>query len=246
MDYIQKYAYNSETEYKVNQDTRILEGYASVTGNVDDGGDLIESGAYKSTLRKHGKMVAHVFNHDMDKIVGPILELKEDSTGLYFKTKVSETPLGNDVLVWAADKALKGNSVGMWSSRKDMTWHDETNKGSKGQGRTLHKIQRLIEITTATVPMNRKAKLTGVKKSALLIELLQSVEGFELKHADATKLKEAASVLIELADALVQDEKSLEPDTATLSLREQISIECGLSSMHAEIYAMTRKIANQL
>ena len=79
-----------------------IEGYAAVFGNVDSYNDIVVRGAFS----KVGKRVAFCYQHDFDKVIGKITELKEDDEGLYFKAKVSNTNLGRDVAILIEDEAI--------------------------------------------------------------------------------------------------------------------------------------------
>jgi len=61
----------------------VIEAYVSVFGNVDSYGDIIEQGAFASSLRE--KLPVGVWSHDWQQPIAKTLEAKEDSHGLYIK-----------------------------------------------------------------------------------------------------------------------------------------------------------------
>lgn len=67
----------------------VIAGYASVFGNVDDGLDIIEPGAFTKTLAERGHRVKACYGHDLLKIVGVPLEIREDAKGLYTVTQLT-------------------------------------------------------------------------------------------------------------------------------------------------------------
>lgn len=74
----------------IDTEEGIFEGYASVFGNVDSYGDIVEKGAFTETIKnwfpRYPKLVA---DHEWSKMIGKILELREDDKGLYFKAKLT-------------------------------------------------------------------------------------------------------------------------------------------------------------
>ena len=58
-----------------------FEGHASTFGNRDLQNDVIESGAFRETLRKKGGRVVLLWQHNRDEPIGSIIA-EEDSKGL--------------------------------------------------------------------------------------------------------------------------------------------------------------------
>lgn len=199
-------------ETKANKSERTIEGYASMFGNVDDGGDVIEKGAFKSTLKERKGAIVHLFNHDMDKLVGNILTLKEDQNGLAFKTRVSKTDIGDRVLEWAEDGSLKGNSIGFYLSQRDYTDHyDEPGKNpGDGRIRTIHSISMLAEISSVSVPMNRGAINVSVSKS--LESLLRSAYDHNPDRLSSQDMKALESLAGQIESILAGDHGKSQAD----------------------------------
>ena len=68
-----------------------FEGYASVWGSVDLGGDMIERGAYKNTLDEwanKGQLPQLLYYHQDQMLIGDWLEMREDEKGLYVKGRL--------------------------------------------------------------------------------------------------------------------------------------------------------------
>ena len=95
----------------------IITGYFSIFGNKDSDGDIVMPGAYKRTLKANGPesekpRILHLFMHDATKPLAKPHVLKEDKTGLYFESQISQTALGKDVIQLYQDKVLTEHSIG--------------------------------------------------------------------------------------------------------------------------------------
>src|SRR5260370_10696501 len=74
-----------------------LEGYASVFGNVDQGGDVVLPGAFKNTLRywsRQSQPLPLNADHDLsaDGVIGSGHDAREDATGRRGKPRFSSYP----------------------------------------------------------------------------------------------------------------------------------------------------------
>jgi hypothetical protein len=91
-------------------------GYFSIFGNVDSDGDMIMPGAFKRTLNNNYSRHKHLNQHNPLQVLSGTrkgnLTLKEDSKGLYFESKMSETSYGKDVILLYEDGALDEHSIG--------------------------------------------------------------------------------------------------------------------------------------
>ena len=60
----------------------MVEGYASLFGEIDQARDMVMPGAFAQTLRKRGvRRVPMLFQHDPAEPIGIWLELREDFRG---------------------------------------------------------------------------------------------------------------------------------------------------------------------
>lgn len=135
---------------------RTITGYAAAFNNVDLGGDLIEPGAFKKTIKERGpkgsNRVFFLNQHDTWQIVSKPTVLKEDSYGLYHESPVPDTTLGNDVLKLFDAGIMDSFSIGYKVTTEN----------------TINKINHLKELflyeySGVTFPMNEAAVSTGVK-----------------------------------------------------------------------------------
>jgi HK97 family phage prohead protease len=135
---------------------RQFEGYGSVFGNVDYGGDVVIQGAFAKTLADHeerGVMPQMFWMHQMDKVPGKWLEMSEDDNGLYVKGEFVETPLGDEIHTLVQQKAVRGLSIGFVT----------TDRGYDKEGNRLIKEVDLWEVSPVSLAMNPLAAVTAAK-----------------------------------------------------------------------------------
>jgi len=135
-----------------------FEGYASTFGNMDNGGDVVERGAFGKTLEKLPiARVKMLFQHDPNQIIGKWLEAKEDRRGLWVKGKLNlAVQRAKEILALLQDGAIDGMSIGfrtVKASREDKL----------GAPRKLLEVD-LWEISLVTFPMNDRSLVANVKE----------------------------------------------------------------------------------
>ena len=130
----------------------IVKGYGSIFGNVDSDGDIINKGAYKKTIQENGSRVKYLYQHDMDKPIGKMVNLEEDDKGLVFEAQVPKTRLGMDVIELMKAGVITENSVGILPIQK----------GMNGQYRELNEV-KLFEVSAVTLAANDQAMIVDVK-----------------------------------------------------------------------------------
>jgi HK97 family phage prohead protease len=113
----------------VDVERRIVEGYYSVFDYKDSDGDIITPGAYTKTIKENGpngkNRIMHLYQHDPLTVLGKPSMLVEDEKGLYFRTAISDTQLGTDVLKLYRDGVLTEHSVGINFVQRDYSNEDE-------------------------------------------------------------------------------------------------------------------------
>lgn len=129
-----------------------FEGYASVFGNKDDGGDIMQYGAFTKTILENMRRIKVLYMHSMFDLIGKPLRLNEDSKGLEFEAFVSDTILGKDVMTLINDKVITDMSIGYERVKSD---YDEVTNT-----RTLKEV-KLWEISPVTWGMNELAGIKG-------------------------------------------------------------------------------------
>ncbi|HEV7455920.1 MAG TPA: HK97 family phage prohead protease [Roseococcus sp.] len=134
-------------------------GYASVFGNIDLGGDIVERGAFSSTLQKRGAGdVAMLWGHDVRQPpIGKWLELREDDRGLMAKGQlILDVAKARDVHALMKEGALKGLSIGYRVAEGGAEFE------RNGRVRRIKAVD-LFEISVVTMPMNTRAQVQRVK-----------------------------------------------------------------------------------
>jgi HK97 family phage prohead protease len=147
---------NLPTEFKSIGETGQFEGYASVFGNIDLGGDVIERGAFKEIVKNPAGKVIVLWQHSQRDPIG-VADVKEDDKGLAFKGHlVLEDPLARRAHAHMKAGSLNGMSIG----------YDVLEGGAQmlQSGIRMLKSIKLWEISAVTFGMNPLAGIDGVKQ----------------------------------------------------------------------------------
>lgn len=136
----------------------VIEGYASVFGLLDRGGDIVQPGAFKKTLaewKRKKQSVPMLWHHDPREPIGVWTDLVEDDHGLkVVGSLIMDLPQAGNVRAMIKAGAIGGLSIGYVS--KDATIDRTT-------GARLLKTVDLWEISPVTFPMLPEARIAGVK-----------------------------------------------------------------------------------
>jgi uncharacterized protein len=136
-----------------------FEGYASVFNRRDLGSDVIQPGAFRSSLAARGTAgIRMLFQHDPAQPIGVWERLYEDARGLYARGRLTtEVAKARDVLALMRSGAIDGLSIGFRAvkGRRD----------ARTGIRNLAEID-LWEISVVTFPMQPDARVNGVKARA--------------------------------------------------------------------------------
>jgi HK97 family phage prohead protease len=142
-----------------------FEGYASVFGKIDNGGDIVAPGAFAKSLAS-GRKPKLLWQHDPSKPIGVWEDLREDGRGLYGKGRIiSDVSQGREALALMRADAIDGLSIG----------YRTKNSGREGNARVLKEID-LFEVSLVTFPMLDDATVTV--KSERDFESLLRENGF--------------------------------------------------------------------
>ena len=138
-------------------DTIRVSGYASVFGNADAYGEIVDKGAFSQVINSDRKIKV-LFQHDTDEPIGIITRLEEDNHGLWFDCEIAtDLPTGKKVETLLKRGIIDGVSIGYWwaKSYEDVYFDENGN---------LHlKNIDLFEISIVTVPANDQATVQTVK-----------------------------------------------------------------------------------
>ncbi|PZR00964.1 MAG: HK97 family phage prohead protease [Cereibacter sphaeroides] len=137
----------------VVSDGAVVEGYASLFGRRDQGGDVVRKGAYAASLAAlaaSGRRVKMLWQHDPAQPIGVWDEVREDAAGLYVKGRIlTEVEKGREAAALLAAGAIDGLSIGYRTLKAE--------KDGKGQ-RMLAELE-LWEVSLVTFPMLPEARV---------------------------------------------------------------------------------------
>ena len=130
-----------------------ISGYASLFGKADQGGDVVETGAYAAslaTLAGKGGRVKMLWQHDPAQPIGVWDEVREDAAGLYVKGRIlRDVEKGREAAALIEAGAIDGLSIGYRTVR--------ATKNTSG-GRLLSELE-LWEVSLVTFPMLPDARV---------------------------------------------------------------------------------------
>jgi len=143
---------------RVSESDGRVEGYASLFGVPDYGGDLVMPGAFAASLRRRGASgVRFLFQHDAAQPIGVWDEIREDKRGLYVRGRlIGGVIRAREVAEMLRAGALDGLSIGFRTVRAD--------RDPRLRTRRLHEID-LWEISVVTFPMLPGAKVSRIAQA---------------------------------------------------------------------------------
>lgn len=106
----------------------LVQGYASVFGNVDSYGEVVDAGAFAAWIHENqAKQVPLLWMHDRWTLpIGMTTGLSEDAHGLKFQGEVADSVLGRDVLALIESGAVRSASFAYNITDEyleDEVWH---------------------------------------------------------------------------------------------------------------------------
>lgn len=129
-----------------------FEGLLSPYGNVDQGADIVEPGAYAKTLKDRGDTRPLLWQHKPDVPIGQIT-LSDRADGLWCMGKLlMQLPEAQKAYLLIKAGIVKGLSIGFEAIKDSI----------EGGVRKLKEI-KLYEGSIVTFPMNENALITSVK-----------------------------------------------------------------------------------
>jgi HK97 family phage prohead protease len=138
-------------------------GYASVFGIRDDGGDIVQPGAFAGSIEDflhHGFISdGHNWESVSSGAIGTIVDAKEDERGLWIQTEYHSTEAAQSARTIAQERMARGKSVAL-----SIGYGIEPGGAEFSDDGTRHLLKlKLFEVSQVNVPMLRQAGLTGVK-----------------------------------------------------------------------------------
>ena len=154
MQSLERKFHQPEAGLMVTDGTRI-EGYASLFGRRDQGGDVVQKGAYAASLQRlaaTGRQVKMLWQHDLTQPIGVWDEVREDAIGLWVKGHLlPEVEKGREAAALLAAGAIDGLSIGYRTVKSE--------RDGKGQ-RQLSELD-LWEVSLVTFPMQTEARVSA-------------------------------------------------------------------------------------
>jgi hypothetical protein len=143
-------------DLKSVDDEGAFEGYASLFGVADMGGDVVAPGAFRASLAKRGAAgIRLLFQHDPGQPVGVWRELREDARGLHVRGQLLlDIERAREIHALMKECALDGMSIGF-----------RTVRGAKDRRTGLRRLTEidLWEISIVTFPLLPGARIGRVK-----------------------------------------------------------------------------------
>lgn len=144
----------------------VIEGYASLFGSEDRGGDVVAPGAYKACLTRLAtdrRQVKMLWQHDPAQPIGVWDEVREDAVGLHVKGRLlPDVTRAREAQALLAAGAVDGLSIGYRTLRAEKL---------PGGGRRLLELD-LWEVSLVTFPMQSGARIDRKSDAAQDIALL--------------------------------------------------------------------------
>lgn len=162
------------------QDDGTFSGYASVFSLKDTGGDIVEPGAFKESIKgREPSDVRLLWQHDPREPIGVITRLREDAKGLFVEGKLLlEIERAKALYLLIKAGALDALSIG-YKVRK--SYSDQS-----ARARRIARVD-LWEVSFVTFPMQPLARLVQVKTLPHSIReyeaFLRDVGGFSRSQA---------------------------------------------------------------
>ena len=160
----------------------LIEGYASLFGDQDRGGDIVMPGAYAKSLQKlvaEGRPVRMLWQHDPAQPIGVWDTVHEDDRGLYVKGRLLEdVARAREAAALIAAGAIDGLSIGYRTVR--------ASKDDKGR-RLLQELE-LWEVSLVTFPMLPSARVDAKGESPEADTLRELAEAFRAARRELAQI----------------------------------------------------------
>lgn len=178
--------------FKAGSERGALTGHTAITGNLDEGADIILPGAFKDSIQDFidSGWAAHSHDWGFDAAVGYLTKAEEDDIGLYVESEFHSTPDAQAIRTKAQERLAAGKRVGL-SIGYELT-EPAKYLFPKEYEKELPKYVKAEYLDDALTKSSRFSK----------IRLLSKLGNFEFSIVTApmNKLAQAASVKAETFD----------------------------------------------
>lgn len=163
-----------------------IEGYASLFGTQDSGGDIVAKGAYSASLvalKAKGARVKMLWQHDPAQPIGVWDVVREDAHGLFVKGRIlTDIEKGREAAALIEAGAIDGLSIGYRTVRARKT---------DGGARVLSELE-LWEVSLVTFPMLPQARIAAQTKGhtpgdgdAMLRDIAEALSSARMELTEA-------------------------------------------------------------
>ena len=129
-----------------------ISGYASLFGQADMSGDVVQRGAFAASLLSMNERLPMLFGHETAEPIGVWDRLFEDRTGLFVSGRlIGGNARADRTARLIREGALSGLSIGYRAKRS----------ARNGRGRNLLELD-LWEVSVVAFPMLRAARITQI------------------------------------------------------------------------------------
>ena len=203
---------NTKVQLKAGPADGLAEGqfvaYASVFGNIDSYGDVVQPGAFANSLKEwegSGNLLPVLFGHNMsdpEYNIGHVISAEEDEKGLKVTAQLDlETPKG-----LATYRLLKGRRISQMSFAYDVL------NASPGvlDGQDVWELNELkiYEVSVVPIGANQETEILAVKAAAAVIEGgLKEGRVLSAKHVDSLRSAHEAIGAVLAAAAVESDQE---------------------------------------
>lgn len=140
----------------IKSDLRVS-GYASLFGQVDLSGDVVQRGAFAASLLGLSERLPMLFGHETAEPIGVWDRIFEDAAGLFVSGHIIGGNARSDRIIrLVREGAVSGLSIGYRAKRSSRL----------GAGRRLTELD-LWEVSVVAFPMLRAARITQIDNLAL-------------------------------------------------------------------------------
>lgn len=179
----------------------IVTGYFAAFNSKDSHGDVIEKGAFSKTVAERGpngkQLIKWLLDHESNKAIGKLIDLKEDDYGLYYEGKVGRHSLGKDFMLMVEDGIINQHSFGYSVIKETFDKSMNVNR--------LKELRMYEGSSIQFLGSNPNTPITGIKSIEDALSICARLEKF-IHKSDASD-----QTLIKLEKELISLQKALEP-----------------------------------
>lgn len=175
---------------EVDEEARTFSGLAA-TWDLDLGGDVIEKGAFKRTLKNWKKskrplplLDSHNAHSSVRNVIGKMAEAEETDSGLEASFEMIDGPDGDEVFRRVKGGFVDGLSIGYQAVK--VKYPETEEEQASGVYRYLQEV-KLHEVSVVLFPMNEGARIDTSSMKAMIMGLTASDR--ELEDDEVEELK---------------------------------------------------------